>query len=84
VFNFCFYGEQYVARDPRKSSTVKDKSTYVLVPRQGDQNLSNKSSNIASSDGNQTFDENGEVDLFFLQLFKCNFFCFLWVLFCGL
>ncbi|WJX26145.1 hypothetical protein P8452_15111 [Trifolium repens] len=49
----------YVARDPRKSSTVKDKSTYVLVPRQGDQNLSNKSSNIASSDGNQTFDENG-------------------------
>ncbi|XP_045820353.1 regulator of nonsense transcripts UPF3-like isoform X3 [Trifolium pratense] len=49
----------YVARDPGKSSTVKDKSTYILVPRQGDQNLSNKSSNIASSDGNQTFDENG-------------------------
>lgn len=45
----------YVARDPGKSSTVKDKSTYILVPRQGDQNPSN----IASSDGNQTFDENG-------------------------
>ncbi|XP_045820357.1 regulator of nonsense transcripts UPF3-like isoform X7 [Trifolium pratense] len=25
----------YVARDPGKSSTVKDKSTYILVPRQG-------------------------------------------------
>lgn len=49
----------YVARDPGKSSTVKDKSTYILVPRQGDQNPSNKSSNTASSDGNQTFDENG-------------------------
>ncbi|CAI8591609.1 unnamed protein product [Vicia faba] len=49
----------YVARDQGKSSTVKDKSTYILVPRHGDQNLSNKSSNIASSDGNQTFDENG-------------------------
>ncbi|XP_027193197.1 regulator of nonsense transcripts UPF3-like isoform X2 [Cicer arietinum] len=49
----------YVARDPGKNSTVKDKSTYILVPRQGDQHLSNKSSNIASSDGNPTFDENG-------------------------
>jgi hypothetical protein len=74
VFNFCFYGEQYVARDPRKSSTVKDKSTYVLVPRQGDQNLSNKSSNIASSDGNQTFDENGEVDFFFFNNFSSAIF----------
>ncbi|GAU20151.1 hypothetical protein TSUD_352130 [Trifolium subterraneum] len=45
----------YVARDPGKSSNVKEKSTYILVPRQGDQNLSN----IASSDGNQSFDENG-------------------------
>jgi len=63
--NFCFSGEQYVARDPGKSSTVKDKSTYILVPRQGDQNPSN----IASSDGNQTFDENGEVDILF------NFSC---------
>ncbi|CAK8530127.1 unnamed protein product [Lathyrus sativus] len=49
----------YVARDPGKTSNVKDKSNYILVPRHGDQNLSNKSSNIASSDGNQTFDENG-------------------------
>lgn len=61
---FCFYGEQYVAKDPGKSSNVKDKSTYILVPRQGDQHLSNKSSNISSSDGNQTFDENGMVDIF--------------------
>ncbi|XP_020220523.1 regulator of nonsense transcripts UPF3 isoform X2 [Cajanus cajan] len=49
----------YVARDPGKSSTIKDKSTYTLVPRQGDQHLSNKASNMASSDGNQSFDENG-------------------------
>ncbi|CAJ2649252.1 unnamed protein product [Trifolium pratense] len=50
---------RYVARDPGKSSIVKDKSTYILVPRQADQNLSNKSSNVASSEGNQTFYENG-------------------------
>lgn len=67
---FFFYGEQYVARDPGKNSTVKDKSTYILVPRQGDQHLSNKSSNIASSDGNPTFDENGEVDIF-VQILIC-------------
>lgn len=82
--NFCFSGEQYVARDPGKSSTVKDKSTYILVPRQGDQNPSNKSSNTASSDGNQTFDENGEVDILFN--FSCETFSLfsLWVLFFGL
>lgn len=49
----------YVARDPGKSSTVKDKSSYTLVSRQGDQHLFNKASNMASSDGNQTHDENG-------------------------
>ncbi|XP_061375993.1 regulator of nonsense transcripts UPF3-like [Gastrolobium bilobum] len=49
----------YVARDPGKSSTVKDKSNYILVPRQGDQHLSNKTSIMASADGHQTFDENG-------------------------
>ncbi|KAL2342270.1 hypothetical protein Fmac_010210 [Flemingia macrophylla] len=48
----------YVARDPGKSS-IKDKSTYTLVPRQGDQHLSNKASNMASSDGNQSLNENG-------------------------
>ncbi|XP_027352011.1 regulator of nonsense transcripts UPF3-like isoform X2 [Abrus precatorius] len=49
----------YVARDPGKSSTLKDKSTYTLVSRQSDQHLSNKTSNLAASDGNQNFDENG-------------------------
>lgn len=49
----------YVARDPGKNYNVKDKSTYISDPRQGDRHLSNKSSNIASSDGNQIFDENG-------------------------
>ncbi|KAK7284039.1 hypothetical protein RIF29_13790 [Crotalaria pallida] len=48
----------YVARNPGRSSTVKDKSTYNLVPRQGDQHLSNKSSTVASSDGSKTLDEN--------------------------
>lgn len=65
--NFFIYGAQYVARDPGKSYTVKDKSTYILDPRQGDRHLSNKSSNIASSDGNQNFDENGMVDICFLK-----------------
>ncbi|XP_057429255.1 regulator of nonsense transcripts UPF3-like isoform X2 [Lotus japonicus] len=49
----------YVARDPGKSSTVLDKPTYILVSRQGDQQLSNKTSNMALLDGNQTSDENG-------------------------
>ncbi|KAH1149223.1 hypothetical protein GYH30_043695 [Glycine max] len=47
----------YVARDPGKNSTIKDKST--LVPKQGDQHLSDKASNMASSDANLTLDENG-------------------------
>ncbi|KAK7328336.1 hypothetical protein VNO77_22440 [Canavalia gladiata] len=49
----------YVARDPGKSSTLKDKSTHTLVPRHGDQHLSNKTSNMAFSDGNQNADVNG-------------------------
>ncbi|KAH1204355.1 Regulator of nonsense transcripts UPF3 [Glycine max] len=48
----------YVARDPGKNSTIKDKST--LVPKQGDQHLSDKASNMASSDANLTLDENGK------------------------
>ncbi|OIV96245.1 hypothetical protein TanjilG_14922 [Lupinus angustifolius] len=48
----------YVARNPSKSSTIKDKSTYTLVPRQGDHHLSNKTSTVVSSDGAQTLDEN--------------------------
>jgi len=35
-----------------------------LVPKQDDQHLPNKASNMASSDGNQTLDENGKVDVF--------------------
>lgn len=63
-----FYDEQYVARDPGKSSTVLDKPTYILVSRQGDQQLSNKTSNMALLDGNQTSDENGKVDIY-VQIF---------------
>ncbi|MED6143128.1 hypothetical protein PIB30_003838 [Stylosanthes scabra] len=49
----------YVARDPGKGSTGKDKTIYTLVPRQGgDQHHSNKTSTVASSDANQTLDEN--------------------------
>lgn len=58
----CFHDGQYVARDPGKNSTIKDKST--LVPKQGDQHLSDKASNMASSDANLTLDENGKVDVF--------------------
>ncbi|KAK7331567.1 hypothetical protein VNO80_28303 [Phaseolus coccineus] len=49
----------YVARHPGKNSTMKDRSIYTLVPGQGDQHISNKASNVASSDGKQTHDENG-------------------------
>ncbi|KAE9599376.1 putative RNA recognition motif domain, UPF3 domain-containing protein [Lupinus albus] len=48
----------YVARNPGKSSTIKDRSTYTSVPRQGDQHLSNKTSTVASSGGTQTVDAN--------------------------
>ncbi|CAJ1963776.1 unnamed protein product [Sphenostylis stenocarpa] len=53
----------YVARDPGKSSAMKEKPIYTLVPRQGDQQISNKASNMASSDGKQNLDENGKVDV---------------------
>jgi len=51
---------------------MKDRSIYTLVPSQGDQHISNKSSNVASSDGKQTLDENGKVDVF-VQNFMCYF-----------
>ncbi|XP_057754845.1 regulator of nonsense transcripts UPF3-like isoform X1 [Arachis stenosperma] len=49
----------YVARDTGKGSTGNDKTIYTLVPRQGDQHHSSKTSTVASSDANQTLDENG-------------------------
>ncbi|QCD76406.1 regulator of nonsense transcripts UPF3-like isoform X3 [Vigna unguiculata] len=49
----------YVARHPGKNATMKDRSIYTLVPSQGDQHISSKASNMASSDGKQTLDENG-------------------------
>ncbi|KAF7842799.1 regulator of nonsense transcripts UPF3-like isoform X1 [Senna tora] len=42
----------YVVRDSAKSATVKDKSTYVLVPKQGDRLLSDR-----TTDGNQAFED---------------------------
>ncbi|KAK4254459.1 hypothetical protein QN277_009842 [Acacia crassicarpa] len=54
----------YVVRDPTKSATVKDKSTYVLVPKQGDQHLSDRTTLTASADGNQALeDESGVAGL---------------------
>jgi len=44
---------------------MKDRSIYTLVPSQGDQHISSKASNMASSDGKQTLDENGSVDVLF-------------------
>ncbi|CAL0334317.1 unnamed protein product [Lupinus luteus] len=51
----------YVARNPGKNSTIKDKSTYTSVPRQGDQHLSNKTSTVTSSGGTQTVDANARA-----------------------
>jgi len=63
--NSCFHDAQYVARHPGKNATMKDRSIYTLVPSQGDQHISSKASNMASSDGKQTLDENGSVDVLF-------------------
>ncbi|KAI4296174.1 hypothetical protein L6164_036154 [Bauhinia variegata] len=42
----------YVIRDTAKSAALKDKSTYILVPKQGDKHL---------SDGNQAFEDESGV-----------------------
>ncbi|XP_054777825.1 regulator of nonsense transcripts UPF3-like isoform X2 [Prosopis cineraria] len=51
----------YVIRDPGKSATVKDKSTYVLVPKQGDQHLSDRITVTATGDGNQALEDESGV-----------------------
>ncbi|XP_028762931.1 regulator of nonsense transcripts UPF3 [Neltuma alba] len=54
----------YVIRDPAKGAPVKDKSTYILVPKQSDQHLSDRITVTASADGNQALeDERGVAGL---------------------
>lgn len=58
------YDGQYVIRDSAKSAAVKDKSTYVLIPKQGDQHLSDRSTIMASADGSQALeDESGTFEI---------------------
>ncbi|KAL3515746.1 hypothetical protein ACH5RR_022648 [Cinchona calisaya] len=47
----------YVPRDSAKVATGKDKSTYILVPKRDDQNLSDKSVIFAAASGNDAFEE---------------------------
>lgn len=58
------YHEQYVVRDSAKSATGKDKTTYVVVPKHGDQHLSDRTTTTSSADGNPAFeDESGTVEI---------------------
>ncbi|KAJ4966639.1 hypothetical protein NE237_018488 [Protea cynaroides] len=52
----------YVLRDSARSSSGKDKSTYILVPRREDQQLAEKSTSAATATGTEVLeDENGPL-----------------------
>lgn len=42
------YVEQYVLRDSSKSVGSKDKTTYLLVPKKDDRQLTDKSASLAA------------------------------------
>lgn len=47
----------YVLRDAAKNMSVKDKSTYILVPKRDDQQLSDKSVTLVPAAGNELLEE---------------------------
>uniref|UniRef100_A0A5B7ATQ2 Putative regulator of nonsense transcripts UPF3 isoform X1 n=1 Tax=Davidia involucrata TaxID=16924 RepID=A0A5B7ATQ2_DAVIN len=47
----------YVLRDTAKSTSGKDKSTYILVPKRDDQQLSDKSVTLAAASGTEALEE---------------------------
>ncbi|KAL6964456.1 hypothetical protein U1Q18_035509 [Sarracenia purpurea var. burkii] len=65
----------YVLRDAAKSTRVKDKSTYMLVPKRDDQQLSDKSFISAAASGTEISEE----EIGCIQLFATARSCFkLW------
>ncbi|GMP63140.1 hypothetical protein CsSME_00024949 [Camellia sinensis var. sinensis] len=53
-------GTRYVLRDTAKNTSGKDKSTYILVPKRDDQQLSDKSAALAGASGTEVSeDESG-------------------------
>lgn len=48
---------QYVLRDGAKNTSVKDKSTYILVPKRDDEQLSDKSVTLAPATGTEVLEE---------------------------
>lgn len=50
---------QYVVRDIAKSTVGKDKSTYIMVPKPDDKQISEKSVSVAASGTDVLEAENG-------------------------
>jgi regulator of nonsense transcripts 3 len=48
---------QYVLRDGAKNMSAKDKSTYILVPKRDDEQLSDKSVTLAPAAGTEVLEE---------------------------
>ncbi|XP_048231525.1 regulator of nonsense transcripts UPF3 isoform X2 [Ricinus communis] len=51
----------YVLRDSAKSTSGKDKSTYLLVPKRDDQQFSDKSTPFASASGTEVLEDESGV-----------------------
>ncbi|KAG8646045.1 regulator of nonsense transcripts UPF3 isoform X3 [Manihot esculenta] len=51
----------YVLRDSVKSTSGKDKSTYILIPKRDDQHLSDKAVNLASASGTEVLEDESGV-----------------------
>ncbi|EEF35930.1 conserved hypothetical protein [Ricinus communis] len=54
-------GSRYVLRDSAKSTSGKDKSTYLLVPKRDDQQFSDKSTPFASASGTEVLEDESEL-----------------------
>ncbi|KAF8404309.1 hypothetical protein HHK36_009192 [Tetracentron sinense] len=52
----------YVPRDGAKNTSGKDRSTYILVPRREDQQLSDKSVSVASATGTEVLEDESGMD----------------------
>ncbi|GMP63144.1 hypothetical protein CsSME_00024949 [Camellia sinensis var. sinensis] len=53
----CLIIVKYVLRDTAKNTSGKDKSTYILVPKRDDQQLSDKSAALAGASGTEVSED---------------------------
>lgn len=68
---FFLSDEQYVLRDAAKNTSVKDKSTYILVPKRDDEQLPDKAVTLVPAAGTEELvEESGMAGKWNSQVFS--------------